>query len=49
MTEPQKTPIRVPPVHPRQISLTFDSSGLLNLSQAERKKGMRPVNPSTAF
>lgn len=40
MTEPPKTAIRVPPAQPRQICLTFESTGLLGLSTPERKKAL---------
>lgn len=38
MTEPRRTTI--PPAQPRQISITFESTMLLGLNAAERKKAL---------
>jgi hypothetical protein len=42
MSQPRKTPMRVPlpSSQPRQISITFESTGLLGLSDAEREKAL---------
>jgi hypothetical protein len=41
MTEPRKTPMTVPPpTQPRPFSIVFESTGLLGLTAAERRKAL---------